>query len=135
MLYLVIQEDRHTDVEVRAFTTAEAAVSTARVIVESYADPDDDEQGHNPYPVSNCLYYGRYSSEGDSVRVVACELEVEGELLDKEEEEVNEFNRLREREGTGTGDTVDCKCPGDRIKRGTNRLRLPYGNTDRTGIR
>ena len=64
-VYIVVIEDRHTDVRVEAFATREAAVRRARAVQVAYGFDDPDG-----WP-----YYARLSNEGDCVRVQAVEVQ------------------------------------------------------------
>jgi hypothetical protein len=64
-VYLVILEDRHTDVQVEVFVTKGAAVGRAKQIVEEYdytpTEPDK--------PVEGWPFHATLSGEGDRVCV------------------------------------------------------------------
>ncbi len=64
-VYLVILEDRHTDVQVEVFATKDAALARASQIVEEYeyTPPDPDR------PVEGWPFHATLSGEGDRVRV------------------------------------------------------------------
>jgi hypothetical protein len=65
--------DRHADPEPYIFSTAEAAITYARETAQDYASrPGDFKEQDTP---DGWLYYATYSSEGDSVWVLAKELE------------------------------------------------------------
>lgn len=71
IVYLVIIEDRDTDVEVQAFSTERLAVDYARNVATAYCTLDDgpDEDSFNPAATEG-LYHALYSSEGDCVGVI-----------------------------------------------------------------
>lgn len=73
IVYIAIVEDRHTDVEVYPFSIAEAAIYFARATAYQNArTPADVEET----PIDGWLYHATYSVEGDSVRVVAKDLDL-----------------------------------------------------------
>jgi len=70
-IYLVIIEDRHTDVDVIPFLDEKMAVDYAKAAALAYChDPEDFEEED----IEGWLYYARYSSEGDCVRVIESEV-------------------------------------------------------------
>lgn len=72
-IYIAMINDRHADPEARLFSTADAAIGYARATArENASGPDDVTEP--PIP-SGWLYYARYGVEGDSVWVVATELD------------------------------------------------------------
>lgn len=71
-VYLVILEDRHTDVEVRVFADRQDAIDHAEQIVEDY-DYDDDKPALGN-PPDGWLFHAVLSCEGDSVRVEKAEV-------------------------------------------------------------
>lgn len=67
MIYAVVVEDRHTDVQVFAFSTLEQAMKNARDEVEAIADGGveiDERESLPGWPF--CAYYG---TEGDRISV------------------------------------------------------------------
>lgn len=64
-LYVVVCEDRHTDVLVKVYSTPEKAIASAKEFVEESGDPKDIEESN----VEGWLYSCVYSCEGDCVRV------------------------------------------------------------------
>jgi hypothetical protein len=80
-LYVVIWEDRHADVEPYVFSSADDAITWARRKArENDRHGDLDEELTAPMRSAGWLYYGRYSCEGDNLRVVECV--VDGELAE-----------------------------------------------------
>ncbi len=70
-VYLVILEDRHTDVQVEVFMRQEAAMKRAREIVEEY----DFGDGGSDLPTSSEWLFGAsLSHEGDYVHVEKAEV-------------------------------------------------------------
>lgn len=69
IVYTMIIEDRHADVEVKLFQTKEKAISTATKLVQEYGVryPEDIEE---KYDIHGWHYQGVYSCEGDSIRVI-----------------------------------------------------------------
>lgn len=77
-VYVVLWEDRHTDTEPYVFTDAGAAISWARGQArESDRHGDLDEILTDAMRTGGWLYYGRYSCEGDHLRVVRCGVDAE----------------------------------------------------------
>lgn len=76
MIYIVIIEDRHTDVDVIPYEDPDFAVEWAkREVRDRNSDPEDlDEELNDEMIHDGWLYYGCYSTEGDSIRVVKREL-------------------------------------------------------------
>lgn len=76
-IFTAIVEDRHTDTRVYLFTREGDAVAFAqKVAADSAHDKSDiEEKLNNEMKKAGWLYYARYSCEGDSVRVVPCELD------------------------------------------------------------
>ncbi len=73
-VFVAIIEDRHTDVDIELFPTAEEAIEYAKECVQGNArHPENIEEE----TIQGCLYYCRYSSEGDCVSVVEKELIVD----------------------------------------------------------
>lgn len=68
-IYLTIIEDRHTDVEVYPFSSKEKAVEYAKEYLETCGNDVRESV------VDGWLYHAQYSPEGDSVWVVARELD------------------------------------------------------------
>lgn len=78
-VFVVITQDRHVDIDVTLFTTADAAISYARKEVRDnlrYSDDLDEDLTDN-MRAAGWLYYGCYSCEGDCVRVVEREIKSE----------------------------------------------------------
>lgn len=75
-LYVMVGEDRHSDVQVEVFTSESSAVQAAAQFIaysasknEYEADPEDSEL--NEFMIADgWVFYRVYSGEGDSVRVV-----------------------------------------------------------------
>ena len=76
-VYVVIAEDRHADVEATVYTTPGPAIDYAKAEARERSArwPEDlDEELNDAMRADGWLYYGRYSCEGDSIRVVEREL-------------------------------------------------------------
>ena len=76
-IYIVITEDCHADTEVTPFADEADALAFAEQEVEDGRNPQDetDERGlTDGMRTDGWIWYCRYSSEGDSVRVVRREL-------------------------------------------------------------
>jgi hypothetical protein len=69
-VYLVIIEDRHIDVQVEVYATAEAALERAREVVDEYGFMPEGPEGLLP----NWLFNATLSVEGDCVRVEEAEV-------------------------------------------------------------
>ncbi len=86
-IYLVIQEDRHIDPQIWAFSTQREALEYARKLADKYTnleewdeiDPDREMLGRQELPnETNWIYLYNYSTESDHIRV-------EVVLVDKED--------------------------------------------------
>ncbi len=79
-VYVVVHEDRHTDVGVTVFAAADAAIAYARDQARECArDPEDiEEELNGAMRADGWLYYCRYSSESDSIRVVERSIQTPG---------------------------------------------------------
>ena len=77
MIYIVIIEDRHTDVKVKPFYDKERAINHARELAKGYCDYEEDYEEHDYGKDDGWLFYAQYSCESDSVRVVEVEMEDE----------------------------------------------------------
>lgn len=72
-IYVIIIEDRHTDVEVLAYTRLEAAIREAKKQATDLCRfPEDYEENDTGAP--GWKFYARYSCEGGSVHVVEVEV-------------------------------------------------------------
>lgn len=77
-IYLLIIEDRHLDVEVRPYSTENLAMAAFNKCAEDWGagPPLLPEAGLDSGMVEKgWLIYAEYSIEGDSIRVVKCELD------------------------------------------------------------
>lgn len=73
-IYVVIVNDRHTDPEPHLFSTRELAIENARLqAVANARMPKDIEE--EAEPPGDWLFLATYSVEGDSVWVVAKEVD------------------------------------------------------------
>jgi hypothetical protein len=70
IVFVAMQNDRHTDPDAEVFTTAEAAIAYAR----QQAAEGGRGHGYDEQPIPGWLFYANYSPEGDSVWVVEKEL-------------------------------------------------------------
>ena len=75
-IYLVIHEDRHTDVEVEAFSDKEKSIEYARKRAKSCVHEDYLED-YQESDILGWLFFASYSGVGDSVRVIEVELDKE----------------------------------------------------------
>jgi len=81
MIYIVIWEDRHSDVGIYPFSTKELAIDWARAQAAEMLPmciPDEDVAGELTASMikAGWLYFCRYSCEGDCISVRECELDV-----------------------------------------------------------
>lgn len=74
-VYVAMIDDRHVDPEAYVFTTEALAVGFARNEAFELARANTDVDESPVSPVSGWLYHATYSVEGDSVWVVARELD------------------------------------------------------------
>lgn len=83
-LYTAIWNDRHSDTTVHSFSDRDAAIKWAKAkvkeCIEQWPGREDDldEELTDSMKAGGWIYYGCYSCEGDSIRVVRHELD--GEL-------------------------------------------------------
>lgn len=70
-IYIVIVEDRHTDVEVIPFASKDAAILVARSLAKQYCRHEED---YEECDIKGYLFNAVYSCEGDSITVIAKEL-------------------------------------------------------------
>lgn len=69
--YVVIHEDHHADTDLEVFLDASKAVEYAKATAREYDRFGElDETMTDAMKQAGWLYYGRYSCDGDSVRVV-----------------------------------------------------------------
>ena len=71
-IYVVIIEDRHTDTEVRLFSTSKKAIAFAEDYLANQGDggdvhPEDARMSAERLKAAGWLFYGCYSTEGDCV--------------------------------------------------------------------
>lgn len=71
-IYIAIWEDRHTDTTVHAFRDSDKAIEWARGTAKENCSYQKDYAEHS---VKGWLFCAVYSCEGDSLRVVAVELD------------------------------------------------------------
>lgn len=78
-VYIVLWSDRHADTTVHPFSIADKAIEFAkRKALE--CDRFGELEEWTPEQLARApgwLYYGLYSCEGDSLRVVECEMDAE----------------------------------------------------------
>lgn len=73
IIYIAVWDDHDADIEVIPFLSEDLAVAWARSkILEVNSDPEDiDEELTESMRQAGWVYYGRYSLEDDSIRVMA----------------------------------------------------------------
>ena len=76
-IYIVIVEDRHSDVEAIPYTNREKAIEVAKKLANKYCRYPEDYQEHDYGKDSGWLFYASYSVESDSVRVVTATMDKE----------------------------------------------------------
>jgi len=80
IIYCVIQNDHHFDVDVRLFLTPDKAIAYAQNILDEnsdrakYVNPDDARMTDEELAKAEWLFYGCYSVEGDCVWVYPAEI-------------------------------------------------------------
>lgn len=74
-LFLVIIEDRHTDVAVHPFSDAGVAIEEAKRVAKELGHEHDHYEEHDYGKDAGWLFHANYSCEDDSVRVVEAELD------------------------------------------------------------
>lgn len=73
-IFIAICEDRHTDTDVRVFTTLEKAIEYCKDSIPDRYEIQDQELSQDMIK-GNWLYFATYGVEGDSVRVVKGQLD------------------------------------------------------------
>ena len=74
-VYIVMIEDRHTDVEVEVYSDETRAIARGKELAQEYAGAGNEEEYLTTEMVkSGWLYNATYSCEGDSVSVQRKEL-------------------------------------------------------------
>jgi len=73
-VYNIIVEDRHADVQVLARSSALYAIKEARIMAAIKCHDVKDIEEH---VVEGTLLFVTYSTEGDSIKVVECEIDEE----------------------------------------------------------
>ena len=71
-IFIVIIEDRHIDVEVKAFLGPDKAIETARALAKEYCRHPEDYKEND---IEGYLFNAVYSCEDDSISVQRIELE------------------------------------------------------------
>lgn len=71
-IYVVIHEDRHTDVQVQPYRDRDEAIAAARAILDDY--DGQEEELLTGMGDDGWILFGTYSTEDDCVRVVEREL-------------------------------------------------------------
>lgn len=80
-IFIVVQEDRHTDPDVQLFSTEEKAIAYAKSVMEENKDQaqfvDEDEMylPDEALDDGGLLFHGTYSTEGDCVWVSSREVD------------------------------------------------------------
>lgn len=69
-IYIVVCDDRHSDLDLQAFTDKDKAISEARKMAKEYSNEGDYEE----HDYDGFLFYANYSCEGDKVYVMWTEL-------------------------------------------------------------
>ena len=72
-IYIVIWEDRHTDVTVQPFDDAQKAIDAARKTASLCCRHEQDYEERDYGRYAECLFYARYSRDS-CIRVVETEL-------------------------------------------------------------
>lgn len=74
LVYVIIINDRHEDIDIEVFLKKEAAVSRAKVIVEERMSDGYEDEGD--CFIDECTVFNKqYSTEGDYVCVVERKLQ------------------------------------------------------------
>jgi hypothetical protein len=73
-VYPVLWNDRHADPDVYVFAHADDAVRWAKAKVRELEPSELDEELNAAMVAAGWLYYGRYSLEGDYIRVTSAEV-------------------------------------------------------------
>ncbi len=72
LVYVVIINDRHEDIDAEVFSTKEAAISRAKEVVADWkmGDGYDDDDDDDSVAEGDTIFYERYSPEDDYVCVI-----------------------------------------------------------------
>ena len=72
-IYLLVNEDRHIDIDIYPFSTYELALEAG----ESFMEENDYEDISEPdeYNSEYLLWYQRYNNEGDCIYIIERELD------------------------------------------------------------
>jgi len=76
-IYIVVVEDRHTDIEVHPFTDKNKAISEAKRVAKEYCRNEEYYEEQDLGEDVGFLFYAQYSCESDNVRVVTTTLNKE----------------------------------------------------------
>ena len=80
-IYIVMQQDRHTDTKAFVFSTEEKAIAFAQSVIDDneesqrYVDYEDSFMSVIELKQAGWLFFGQYSVEGDCVCVVKSEID------------------------------------------------------------
>lgn len=74
-IYLLVIEDRHSDVKIKPFLNYDKAVSKANELAKEYCTHKEDLEENHPAEGTGILYRCVYSCEGDSVSVITAQFE------------------------------------------------------------
>lgn len=70
-VYVVIIEDRHTDVDAEVYADEHKAVERAKVMAKDSCQSPEDYEEHK---IADWIFYASYSCESDSVKVLKKEV-------------------------------------------------------------
>jgi len=74
-IYIVIVEDRHTDIKVYPYISPLAAIQRAKDIASEQCSHQEDYEEHDYGRDDGWIFYADYSCEGDNVKVVTAKVE------------------------------------------------------------
>ena len=75
-IYLVLQVDRHSDIQIYPFRDEQRSLNFAQSLHEEYVTYSGPPEKGNEMPTSDAwLFYGPYGSEGDYVRVMKVQVQ------------------------------------------------------------
>lgn len=67
-IYVVIVQDRHSDIEIKLFANKEQAIDKARQLAHEYCSHKEDYE--EDLECRGWVFFVRYSCEGDNIRVI-----------------------------------------------------------------
>lgn len=70
-VYILIINDRHSDIDVEVFSDKEKSITQAKALAKKYCRHEDDYEERK---VADWIFYAQYSCEGNSITVLEKEV-------------------------------------------------------------